>query len=68
MAQKVALLDNEVHPELKLYTLLGGSIHYSLLYYSLNLSLGVSYQWLFCKEYQRDNRCRVAWEVSSMID
>ena len=51
-----------------MYTLLGESIHYSLLYYMLNLTLGVSYSYLFHKEYQKANRCRVAWEVSSLVE
>ena len=49
MAQKYEWLRGEAHPKLREYTLLGGSIHYSMLYYGLNCILGVTYQYLFYK-------------------
>jgi hypothetical protein len=67
LAQKVELLDPKQHPELQLYTLLGQSIHYSLLYYTLNAGLGITYQWLFWKEYARANRNRIEWEIVSNL-
>lgn len=59
LAVKVGLLEAASHPEVQAYALLGQSVHYSLLYYFLNVGLGISYQWLFWKEYARANRTRV---------
>lgn len=59
LAQKFELLNGEKHPELKLYTLLGASIHYSLLYYTLNVGLGITYQFFFWKEYTKANKNRI---------
>jgi hypothetical protein len=43
-------------------------MHYSLLYYTSNAGLGISYQWLFWKEYARANRNRIEWEVVGLTD
>ena len=51
LVQKYEWLRGEDHPQLRIYTLLGGSIHYSMLYYSLNVALGLTYQYLFYQEY-----------------
>jgi hypothetical protein len=32
-----------------------------MLYYGLNVGLGLTYLYLFWKEYQRANRSRVGW-------
>ena len=49
LTQKYEYLKGEEHPNLQIYTLLGGSIHYSILYYSINTILGLTYQYLYYK-------------------
>lgn len=66
-AWKVGLLEAEKHPQVEAYALLGQSVHYSLLYYFLNLALGITYQCFFSKEYARANRTRVEWEIVSEL-
>lgn len=65
LLQKLEWLSGDQHPQLRLYTLLGSSIHYSLLYYALNLILGVVYHHLFLLEYHRANRNRINWELAA---
>ena len=36
-------------------------MHYSMLYYGLNVLLGLTYQYFFRKEYHKANRSRIAW-------
>lgn len=66
-AQKSEWLKGEEHPKLKQYTLLGESLHYSMLYYGLNVVLGVTYQYLFLKEYQKANKSRIGWFLASAM-
>jgi len=68
LTQKYEYLKGEEHPNLQKYTLLGGSIHYSILYYSLNLILGMSYQYLYSMEYQKANKTRIDWFLASAIE
>ena len=68
LTQKYEYLKGEDHPNLKKYTLLGGSIHYSILYYSINATLGLSYQYFYYKEYQKANKNRIDWFLASAIE
>lgn len=66
LAQKYEYLKGEEHPALQKYTLLGNSIHSSILYYLLNLLLGLTYQYLYLKEYQKANRSKIDWFLASL--
>ena len=68
LSQKYDWLKSDEHYKLKQYTLLSGSIHYSLLYYGLNVVLGLTYQYLFFKQYQKANRSRVAWYQAEALN
>jgi hypothetical protein len=68
IAQKYEWLKGEEHPKLREYTLLGGSIHYSMLYYGINVALGLLYQYLFYQEYQKANRMRIGWFLASAME
>ena len=67
LVQKYEWLRGEDHPQLRIYTLLGGSIHYSMLYYGLNVALGLAYQYLFYQEYQKANKMRIGWFLASEV-
>ena len=67
IGQKYEWLKGEDHPQLRKYTLLGGSIHYSMLYYGLNVLLGLTYQYLFYKEYQKANKSKIGWVLASAV-
>lgn len=68
VCQKYEYLKGEEHPNLQTYTLLGGSIHDSILYYLLNLLLGLTYQYLYLKEYQKANKSKIDWFLASIED
>lgn len=36
-----------------------------MLYYGLNVFLGVTYQYLYWKEYQKSNKNRIGWFLAS---
>ena len=48
------------------YVLLGESVYYSLLYYSINLVLGNTYLYLFRQNYVKANRERIPSGIATM--
>ena len=58
----------EENPYIENYVFLAKSIHYTLLYFTLNFILGNTYLYLFYKEYAKANKIRLASDFATNID